>query len=197
MTVRSILSFSRDLEFATEAELAKRMGCSRGLWLRATLKELIDNALDGSEEHGVTAPEISVRVDGEALTVADNGAGFPPELVERLCNRAERTSTREAFAAPDRGSQGNALQTLMALPFGFGRQDAGLTITSQGVLCRHHAPDTEFILANAMASETLRWTRRRFKCAIARLVQERLLQCVHPGGRGPGDPPRYRLLRTG
>ena len=106
---RAILSFSRDLEFATEPELAKRMGCPRTLWLRAAVKELIDNALDACEEAGI-APEITID-DRERppLTVADNGPGMPPELVERLCVRSERTSTREAYAAPDRGSQGNAL----------------------------------------------------------------------------------------
>ena len=40
---------------------------------------------------------------------------------------------REAYAAPDRGAQGNALQVLMALPFGFGRDQAVTTITSRGV----------------------------------------------------------------
>ena len=133
MNARAILSFSRDLEFATEAELAKRMGCERGFWLRATVKELIDNALDSAEEAGIATPEIGVRVDDDTLTVADNGPGMSAELVERLCNRSERTSTREAFAAPDRGSQGNALQVIMSLPFGFGHEEAGLTITSQGV----------------------------------------------------------------
>jgi hypothetical protein len=134
MNARAILSFSRDLEFATETELAKRMGCERGLWLRATLKELIDNALDGCEEAGVEIPLILVEVvGGNKLAVSDNGRGMSPELVERLCIRSERTSTREAYAAPDRGAQGNALQVLMALRFGFGREEAGLTITSQGV----------------------------------------------------------------
>ena len=65
------------------------------------------------------------------------------------------------------------------------------------VLCRHHAPGSEFILANAMASETFVWTLRRFKAALRRLVKEQLLICLHPGGRGAGDPPRYRLLRRG
>ena len=133
MNARSILSFSRDLEFATEAELAKRMGCERAFWLRATLKELIDNALDSAEEAGIASPEIRIRVSDDTLTVADDGPGMSAELVERLCNRSERTSTREAFAAPDRGSQGNALQGIMSLPFGFGHEEAGLTITSQGV----------------------------------------------------------------
>ena len=84
---RTTFSFSRDLEFATEPELAKRMGCGRHLWLRAAIKELMDNALDAAEEAGVE-PEVAVEVDGDRLTVADNGPGMAPELVERLCIRA-------------------------------------------------------------------------------------------------------------
>jgi hypothetical protein len=133
VSARSVLSFSRDLEFATATELAKRMGCELCYWLRATLKELMDNSLDACEEAGATTPSIIVSVIGNELIVGDNGPGMSPELVERLCVRSERTSTREAYAAPDRGSQGNALPTIMALPFGLGREEAGLTIASQGV----------------------------------------------------------------
>ena len=55
------------------------------------------------------------------------------ELVARLCDVSQRTSTREAYATPDRGSQGNALPTLLALPFGFGHDIAKTTIVSQGL----------------------------------------------------------------
>jgi hypothetical protein len=65
---RHCFSFSRDLEFATEPELAKRMGCGRHLWLRAAVKELIDNALDDAEEHGL-ASEITIEIDGDQLIV--------------------------------------------------------------------------------------------------------------------------------
>ncbi len=109
------------------------MGCSRQLWLRAALKELIDNALDGAEESGVETPSIAVAVDGDQLTVADNEPGMALELLERLCVRSERTSTREAYAGCDRGSQGNALQVLMALPLGLGRNQAITMISSRGV----------------------------------------------------------------
>lgn len=34
---RSVLSFGRDLVFAADVELAKRMGCAKHYWLRATL----------------------------------------------------------------------------------------------------------------------------------------------------------------
>jgi hypothetical protein len=129
---RAVLSFSRDLEFATEPELAKRMGCPRQLWLRAAVKELTDNALDAAEEAGIT-PEIAVEVDAAVVTVTDNGPGMAPELVERLCVRSERTSSRDAYASPDRGAQGNALQVIMALPLGLGRDEAVSLIMSRGV----------------------------------------------------------------
>jgi DNA topoisomerase VI subunit B len=130
---RSVLSFSRDVEFASQPELAKRMGCPPPLWLRAALKELIDNSLDHLEENDVEAPSIAITVDADTLAVTDNGRGMARELVERLCIRSERTSTREAYAAPDRGSQGNALPVLMALPLGLGRDEAVTTICSCGV----------------------------------------------------------------
>jgi hypothetical protein len=129
---RQAFSFSRDLQFATEPELAKRMGCPRPIWLRAALKELIDNSLDAAEEAGIEAA-IRVALDENILSVSDNGPGMSPELVERLCIRSERTSTREAYAAPDRGVQGNAVQVIVALPLGLGRDEAVTAITSRGV----------------------------------------------------------------
>ena len=129
---RTAFSVSRDLELVTQDGLTKRMGIVREGWLRATVKELIDNALDACEEAGID-PEIKITIAGSVLTVADNGPGVAPETVERLCTLAERTSSREAYAAPDRGAQGNALQTIMLLGFGFGREVSGITIESRGV----------------------------------------------------------------
>ena len=129
---RTAFSVSRDLELASQDGLTKRMGIIREGWLRATVKELIDNGLDACEEAGID-PEIKVTVADSVLTVADNGPGMAPEMVERLCTLTERTSSREAYAAPDRGAQGNALQTIMMLGFGFGRETSGLTIESRGV----------------------------------------------------------------
>jgi DNA topoisomerase-6 subunit B len=124
------------------------MGCSRDRWLRAALKELIDNGLDAAEEAGI-APEVAVKLDGQTLTVRDNGPGMPEELVERLCDRTQRTSSREAFAAPTRGAQGNAIQTLMCLPLAYG-MPGGIVIASGGVehvvtLCRSTAWQAESI----------------------------------------------------
>jgi hypothetical protein len=132
MSARTVLSFSRDLECASPTELSKRMGCPRYYWVRAAVKELIDNSLDACEEAGI-APEVTIAIEGSTTSVADNGPGMTRELVDKLCVRSQRTSTREAFASPDRGSQGNALPVIMALAFGFGRDRSGMTITSKGL----------------------------------------------------------------
>ena len=129
---RSVLSFSREYELATESELVKRMGCARDKWLPTLVKELIDNALDACEEAGV-APQITIEDSQHRFTVSDNGPGLDRELVAKLCDLSQRTSTREAYATPDRGSQGNALPTLLALPFGFGHDIAMTTIVSRGI----------------------------------------------------------------
>jgi hypothetical protein len=94
---RTALSVSRDLEVATQDGLAKRMGIIRAGWLRATVKESIDNALDAGEEAGID-PKITVTVADDVLTVADNGPGMPPELVTRLCGSPACARSRSAPA---------------------------------------------------------------------------------------------------
>ncbi len=51
-----------------------------------------------------------------------------------------------------------------------------------------------FPLANAFAA-ALAWGIPRFRKARDFLVERRFIACPHPGGKGPHDPPRYRLLR--
>ncbi len=129
---RVAFSFRRSLEFATKDELAKRMGCAVELWPRATVKELVDNAIDAADEAGVE-PEIGILVGSGFIQVDDNGPGLPPETVRQLLDLNLRTSSREAYAAPDRGAQGNALQVLMCLGLADPEQWAEASITSCGV----------------------------------------------------------------
>ena len=51
------------------------------------------------------------------ITISDNGPGLPPKVVEDILDFSVRVSSREAYVAPDRGAQGNALKTLVAMPF--------------------------------------------------------------------------------
>lgn len=61
------------------------------------------------------------------------------------------------------------------------------------VLRSYHRPGAEFALARAMANE-MGWTLPRWQRARNRLRAEGLIICTHEGGRGPKDPPLYRLL---
>ncbi len=47
----------------------------------------------------------------------DNGPGIPAETIAGVLDFSMRVSSREAYVAPDRGAQGNALKTLVAMPF--------------------------------------------------------------------------------
>ena len=113
---RTTFRTSRLLEFCSRKELVAQTGHEPDAWPLVALKELVDNALDACEEAGVP-PEIAVQVEPGAITVADNGPGMPPETVADILDFSSRVSSREAYVAPDRGAQGNALKTILAMPF--------------------------------------------------------------------------------
>ena len=54
---------------------------------------------------------------------------------------------------------------------------------------------SEFILANAL-SETFNWPLRRYKRAKSILIDHGHIEIVHPGGDGPGDPPRAKFTSS-
>jgi DNA topoisomerase VI subunit B len=113
---RTTFRTSRLLEFCSRKELVAQTGHEPDAWPLVVLKELVDNALDACEEAGF-APEIGVQVEPGAITVVDNGPGMPPETVTNILDFSSRVSSREAYVAPDRGAQGNALKTILAMPF--------------------------------------------------------------------------------
>lgn len=115
---------SRLLDFFSEKELVAQIGHSTVDWPLVAMKELIDNALDACEEAGA-APEITISVAEDHLAVQDNGPGLPAALVARILDYAVRVSSREAYCEPARGAQGNALKTLVAMPFVLSGNDQG------------------------------------------------------------------------
>jgi DNA topoisomerase VI subunit B len=128
---RTTFSTSRLLDFASIKELTAQTGHEVGEWPLVIVKELFDNALDATEEAGV-APVISVQVDASGITVRDNGPGLPATTVRSILDFSTRTSSREAYVSPTRGAQGNALKTILAMPFVLDGERGQIEIAAQG-----------------------------------------------------------------
>ena len=125
---------SRAFDFCSRKGLVTETGHEVECWPLVILKELVDNALDACEEAGV-APEISVTVDPVRgiIIITDNGPGIPPETVAGVIDFERRVSNREAYMAPDRGAQGNALKTIVAMPFVLDGERGEVTIRARGI----------------------------------------------------------------
>jgi DNA topoisomerase VI subunit B len=65
------------------------------------------------------------------LTIADNGPGLPRDIVRRILNFSTRTSDKAVYRSPTRGAQGNALKTVLGIPWALGVR-APLVIEAQG-----------------------------------------------------------------
>lgn len=129
---RTAFRTSRLLDFLSKKELVAQIGHAATDWPLVVLKELIDNALDACEEARVP-PEISVVVDDHGITVTDNGPGIPADVVRSTLDYSIRVSTREAYVSPDRGAQGNALKTIVAMPFVLSGDSGRVEITACGI----------------------------------------------------------------
>lgn len=120
------------MDFLSQKELVAQTGHEAGDWPPVVLKELVDNGIDACEEAGV-APSMDVLVSENAITVTDNGPGMPEAVIQDIGNFDVRVSAREAYVAPDRGKQGNALKTLLAMPFVMDGSHGLVTIEANGV----------------------------------------------------------------
>lgn len=125
---------SRAFDFCNRKGLITETGHEVESWPLVVLKELVDNALDACEE-ACTAPQITVEVDPKrgTITIADNGPGLPAETVAGVLNFQQRVSNREAYIAPDRGAQGNALKTIVAMPFVLDGERGQVNIRARGI----------------------------------------------------------------
>ena len=68
-----------------------------------------------------------------ALRSTDNGPGIAPETVASILDFTTRTSSREAYVSPTRGAQGNALKTILAMPFVLDGAAGRVGIISRGI----------------------------------------------------------------
>jgi DNA topoisomerase VI subunit B len=132
MNPRTTFTTSRLLEFCSRKELVAQTGAEPDAWPMMLVKELVDNALDACEEAGI-APMIRVTVARGMIRVRDNAGGIPAETVASILDFSTRTSSREAYVAPDRGRQGNALKTILAMPFALSGEEGKIEIEARGI----------------------------------------------------------------
>jgi DNA topoisomerase VI subunit B len=95
-------------------------------------KELTDNALDACEEASV-APRIEAGIDDSGIKLVDNGPGIAADVVKDILDFSIRVSSREAYVGPTRGAQGNALKTVIAMPFALDGEAGRVVIESRGI----------------------------------------------------------------
>jgi DNA topoisomerase VI subunit B len=132
---RTAFRTSRLLDFASRKELTAQTGHQTDAWPLVALKELLDNALDACEDARVP-PQVRVQVDNDGIEVRDNGPGIPADVVDGVLDFSVRVSTREAYVSPTRGAQGNALKTIVAMPFALDGEQGCVTIDAR---CVRHA----------------------------------------------------------
>jgi DNA topoisomerase VI subunit B len=132
---RTTFEVSRASEYFDARQLSTLTGVSQTEFASVCLKELVDNALDACETAGV-APEIGVEVEmGDEtirMTVSDNGPGIPPEVVHKILDYSIRVSDKAAYRSPTRGAQGNALKTVIGIPYALGSREP-LVVKARGV----------------------------------------------------------------
>jgi DNA topoisomerase VI subunit B len=132
---RTAFTTDRALEFFSESELTTQMGYGPQLWPLVLVKELIDNALDACET-GNIAPEISIVLEPDSVTVTDNGPGIPSAVIEKSLDYHVRISDKRHYVSPTRGQLGNALKCVWAAPYVANGAHSGL-IEVQGRGLQH------------------------------------------------------------
>jgi DNA topoisomerase VI subunit B len=132
---RTTFEVSRAAEYFDARQLSALTGVPANQLASVCLKELVDNSLDACETARV-APVVNVKVgtaDGLIrLQVSDNGPGIPPEVVHKVLDYAIRVSDKAAYRSPTRGAQGNALKTVVGIPYALGGEEP-LVVRARGV----------------------------------------------------------------
>jgi hypothetical protein len=134
---REVFTRSRDNEYLHRRELEMMTGQAADNFAHVLIKELLDNALDACERANV-APDIQIEAEVTPktlrLTVTDNGDGMPTAVIHGLRNWNECNSTNIGYRSPTRGQQGNALKTILGIPYALGMRPASqLAIECHGV----------------------------------------------------------------
>jgi hypothetical protein len=100
------------------------------------------------EEAGI-APVISIAVKDDTIVITDNGPGIPAKTINAILDYSIRVSSREAYASPTRGAQGNALKTILPMAYVLnerhGEDASGKTVIEANGVAHHIAFSVDHI----------------------------------------------------
>lgn len=139
--VELFLSKIKQSDLFTTDGLQKQTGMEIHRWNIYIIKELLDNAIDACESIGVP-PKIQVRIskEGKSLifSVKDNAGGMTKDQLEKIIDLSTYSGTKYYYRRCSRGMQGNALLTILGIPFVLDRtidyeSGAAISIITNGV----------------------------------------------------------------
>jgi hypothetical protein len=117
-------SFNREFDFVRPDRLCRTTGRPSHEWDFYIIKELIDNALDADEGHWLKDlhqyPDLKIRIEYTAKQLfveVRNRSVFPAELIPEIFATQQYTSRKAFVKGLTRGALGNALKTLLGIPY--------------------------------------------------------------------------------
>ncbi len=139
--VELFLSKIKQSDLFTVDGLQKQTGMEIHRWNLYIIKELLDNGVDACEVPGIP-PKIQVRIskEGNSLTfsIKDNAGGITKEQLEKIIDLSTYSGTKYYYRRCSRGMQGNALLTVLSVPFVLKRMinnecEAAISIITKGI----------------------------------------------------------------
>lgn len=112
----SILTKKKEMDLFALDGLQKQTGTQRSNWDIYAVKELTDNCLDACESVGIE-PDVNITVRGDCITIKDNGPGITRKTIDKIIDLDVYAGSKYYYARPSRGKQGNALLTILPMPY--------------------------------------------------------------------------------
>lgn len=122
-----------ELEFKSDAKIPKILGNSTALGI--LIRNLVDNAIRYSDEHGQVTVRLLKHSDELILEVEDNGPGIPPKLQSRVFERFYRVLGNKS---PGSGLGLAIVQQICELHNG--KVELDTPTTGKGLIVRVHLP---------------------------------------------------------
>lgn len=125
-------SFNREFDFVRLDRLCRTTGRPAHEWDFYIIKELIDNALDADEavwrQKPTQIPILKVRIEfanQQLFVQVSNRTKFPVELISDIFATRQYTSRKAFVKGLTRGALGNALKTLLGIPYALRNRVSG------------------------------------------------------------------------